>query len=118
MTEKRLYFAGTTFTGDQRQVSDVRRRLDTMRESNDGFHIAEVDMLIRGPGDLWGTQQSGFPEFRIANLLEHGHILTRARDLAFDIIERDPQLRLPAHAAIREQLGPRLRDAEALAGIS
>ncbi len=118
MTEKRLYFAGTTFTGDQRQVSDVRRRLDTMRESNDGFHIAEVDMLIRGPGDLWGTQQSGFPEFRIANLLEHGHILTRARDLAFGIIERDPQLRLPAHAAIREQLGPRLRDAEALAGIS
>jgi len=118
MTEKRTYFSGTSVVGDVRQVSDQRRRLDTMRATNDGFRIAEVDMQIRGPGDLWGTQQSGFPAFRIANLLEHGEILQHSRRLAFDIVERDPQLRLPEHEGIRAQYGAMLREALSLATIS
>jgi ATP-dependent DNA helicase RecG len=118
MTDKRSYFAGTTVTGDKRQVSDVRRRLDTMQQTTDGFRIAEVDMEIRGPGDLWGTQQSGFPAFRLANLLEHGSILQRARTAAFDIVERDPQLRLDEHAAMRMQLGAKLRDSMTMISVS
>jgi ATP-dependent DNA helicase RecG len=110
MTDKRSYFAGTSVIGDTRQVSDVRRRLDTMCNTTDGFRIAEVDMEIRGPGDVWGTQQSGFPAFRLANLVDHGAILQRARAVAFDIVERDPQLRMEAHTGIRAQLGTKLRE--------
>jgi ATP-dependent DNA helicase RecG len=119
MTTKRMYFAGKgKSTDEQKQISDLRRRLDTMRDSTDGFHIAEVDMQIRGPGDLWGTQQSGYPAFRIANLLEHEHILREARDAAFTIIEHDPQLRSQAHLGLREQLGPRIRRQLGMADIS
>ncbi|MBE0642792.1 MAG: ATP-dependent DNA helicase RecG [Bacteroidetes bacterium] len=119
VTSKRMYFAGKArTTEEQKEISDLRRRLDTMRDSTDGFRIAEVDMEIRGPGDLWGTQQSGFPAFRIANLLEHGHILQRARDRAFAIIEDDPQLRKAAHKGIREVLGPRIREQLGLSTIS
>ena len=119
MTTKRMYFAGGgASTDDHRQVSDLRRRLDTMRDSTDGFHIAEVDMEIRGPGDLWGTQQSGYPAFRIANLLEHEHLLVEARDTAFTIIDSDPQLRRAAHRGIREELGPRIRRQLHMADIS
>ncbi|MCZ7558166.1 MAG: ATP-dependent DNA helicase RecG [Bacteroidia bacterium] len=118
MTDKRSYFAGTTLNGDTRQVSDVRRRLDTMQQTTDGFRIAEVDMEIRGPGDLWGTQQSGFPVFRLANLLEHGSILQRARAAAFDIVERDPQLRLDEHTTLRTQLGPKLRTSITMLTVS
>lgn len=119
MTTKRMYFAGGgKSTDDKRQTSDLRRRLDTMRDSTDGFVIAEVDMEIRGPGDLWGTQQSGFPAFRIANLLEHGVILNEARDAAFDIIETDPQLRKDEHRGIREILGPRIKAQLGMADIS
>jgi ATP-dependent DNA helicase RecG len=119
VTTKRLYFAGKARTDEeQREISDLRRRLDTMRDSTDGFHIAEVDMEIRGAGDLWGTQQSGFPAFRIANLMEHGHILQRARDYAFAVIEADPQLRKPENNGIREVLGPRIREQLGLSTIS
>ncbi len=118
MTEKRIYFAGNSVTGDRKQVSDLRRRLDTMRETTDGFRIAEVDMAIRGPGDLWGTQQSGFPEFRLANLLEHGDILLQARAAAFAIIESDPQIRKDEHAGIQAQLGAKLRDSMSMITIS
>ena len=119
VTSKRMYFAGKARNDDeQKEISDLRRRLDTMRDSTDGFRIAEVDMEIRGPGDLWGTQQSGYPLFRIANLLEHGHILQRARDRAFSVIEDDPQLRNDAHRGIREVLGPRIREQLGLSTVS
>ena len=119
MTSKRMYFAGKARTAEeQKETSDLRRRLDTMRDSTDGFRIAEVDMEIRGPGDLWGTQQSGFPVFRIANLLEHGHILQRARDRAFALIEDDPQLRMAGNRGIRDVLGPRIREQLGLSNVS
>jgi len=119
MTTKRMYFAGRgKSTDEEKTISDLRRRLDTMRDSTDGFHIAEVDMEIRGPGDLWGTQQHGYPAFRIANLLEHGAILQEARDAAFRIIDTDPQLRKEEHRGIRELLGPRIRRRLDMAEIS
>lgn len=110
MTEKRVFYAGGSKTADELQAkNDTRRRLETMRDTLDGFRIAEVDMEIRGPGDMWGTQQSGYPEFRIANLLTNGDILREARAEAFTIVETDPQLRLPEHDGIRRILGPKIR---------
>ena len=68
-----------------------RKRLDTMVATNDGFEIAEVDLKLRGPGDIEGTQQSGIPfNLKIAHLGRDGQILQLARDTAENIINEDP----------------------------
>src|SRR5512145_1609999 len=58
---------------------DARRRVDAMVETNDGFRIAEVDLELRGPGEFFGTRQSGLPEFRAADLIRDAAILEEAR---------------------------------------
>jgi ATP-dependent DNA helicase RecG len=75
---------------------DSRKRIETMVRTNDGFEIAEVDMRLRGPGDIFGTQQSGMPiKFRIANLLTDSKILQVARMKAQDVLDDDPFLEKP-----------------------
>lgn len=76
-------------------------RLKAMKESTDGFNLSEIDLKLRGPGDFLGTRQSGLPEFRVANLVDDQEILKRARDAAFDLAEKDPDLSAPEQAAIR-----------------
>ncbi len=71
---------------------DGKRRLEAMGKSNDGFYLSEVDLKIRGPGDFFGTRQSGMPELKVANLIRDGAILEAARREAFEWIERDPTL--------------------------
>jgi len=72
-----------------------RKRLDTMVATNDGFEIAEVDLKLRGPGDIEGTQQSGIPfNLKIAHLGRDGQILQLARDTAELILAEDPGLKL------------------------
>ena len=74
---------------------DGRKRLETMVSTNDGFEIAEVDLKLRGPGDLEGTQQSGVPfNLKIAHLGKDQQILSLARDTAEKILEEDPKLEL------------------------
>lgn len=70
----------------------AKARLMTMRETNDGFAIAEQDLRLRGAGELLGTRQSGMPEFRLADLAQHAGLLQAARDEARLIVERDPEL--------------------------
>ncbi|WP_423127398.1 ATP-dependent DNA helicase RecG [Gaoshiqia sp. Z1-71] len=73
--------------------NESRKRLETMVRTNDGFEIAEVDLQLRGPGDLEGTQQSGLGiNLNIANLGKDGEILRIARDFASDILSDDPKL--------------------------
>ncbi|PTN06338.1 ATP-dependent DNA helicase RecG [Mangrovibacterium marinum] len=73
--------------------NESRKRLETMVRTNDGFEIAEVDLQLRGPGDLEGTQQSGLGfDLNIANLGKDGEILRVARDTAADILDADPGL--------------------------
>jgi ATP-dependent DNA helicase RecG len=74
-------------------TSDAKKRLETMVATNDGFEIAEVDLKLRGPGDIEGTQQSGIP-FNLlkANLARDGRLLQHVRDIAEDILEKDPLL--------------------------
>jgi ATP-dependent DNA helicase RecG len=72
-----------------------RKRIDTMVATNDGFEIAEVDLKLRGPGDIEGTQQSGVPfNLKIAHLGKDGQILQLARDTAEAIVAEDPELKL------------------------
>jgi ATP-dependent DNA helicase RecG len=71
----------------------AKARLQILRETEDGFRIAEEDLRLRGGGELLGTRQSGLPEFHFADLAVHGDLLATARDDARLIVERDPQLR-------------------------
>jgi len=82
-----------------------RTRIATMVNSTDGFEIAEVDLKLRGPGDIEGTQQSGVPfQFRLANLAEDGQILESARSFALKIIDKDPELQLPEYEMLKNQM--------------
>ena len=72
---------------------EARRRLNIMAKSNDGFRIAEEDLKIRGPGEFFGTRQSGLPDLKIANIVRDAILLNAARREAFNLIERDPDLK-------------------------
>ena len=79
----------------------AKRRLEIMRETEDGFRIAEEDLKLRGEGDVLGTRQSGLPGFRLARLEVHGDLLPAARDDAKLILPRDPELTGPRGQALR-----------------
>jgi ATP-dependent DNA helicase RecG len=83
---------------------DGVERLKIMRETTDGFLIAEKDMQLRGPGELLGVRQSGFLNFRVASLQQHGALLMQARDDAAALLGRDPGLLEPSHAAVGRAL--------------
>jgi ATP-dependent DNA helicase RecG len=82
----------------------AKARLAILRETEDGFRIAEEDLRLRGEGDLLGTQQSGVPGFRIARLEIHGKLLAAARDDAALVLSRDPNLKTPRGEASRDLL--------------
>jgi ATP-dependent DNA helicase RecG len=79
----------------------AKARLKTLRETDDGFIIAEEDLRLRGAGEMLGTRQSGLPEFRIADLAVHGELLSVARDDAKLILAKDPELKSPRGEALR-----------------
>jgi len=79
-----------------------KTRLETMVRTNDGFEIAEVDLRLRGPGDIMGTQQSGVLNLRIADIVKDNDILQHARFFAKQTLKNDPSLRMPEHAVILE----------------
>ncbi|UCG14204.1 MAG: ATP-dependent DNA helicase RecG [Deltaproteobacteria bacterium] len=83
---------------------ETRQRLAVMEQSNDGFRIAEEDLRLRGPGDLAGLQQAGFGDLRLANLVRDVNTLEAARRAALALMQKDPDLAKPAHAAIRAKL--------------
>ncbi len=72
--------------------ADSRLRMETMVRTNDGFEISEVDLKLRGPGDIEGTQQSGVADLKLANLAQDGQILQLARQTAQSILDEDPDL--------------------------
>jgi ATP-dependent DNA helicase RecG len=100
-----------------RPTEDARRRLDAMVATSDGFKIAEADLEIRGPGDFFGTRQSGLPQFRVADLLRDAPLLEEARGEAQSIIAHDAELRDPVHRGLREELLARWRGKLALASV-
>ncbi|MBC7963081.1 MAG: ATP-dependent DNA helicase RecG [Steroidobacteraceae bacterium] len=83
---------------------DGEKRLRVMESTTDGFRIAEADLEIRGPGDFLGTRQAGMPDFRVANILRDGAVLEQARQAAFDLIEKDPELSAEGHGIVLEEL--------------
>jgi ATP-dependent DNA helicase RecG len=82
----------------------AKARLAILRETEDGFRIAEEDLKLRGEGDVLGTRQSGMPGFRVARMEFHSHLLGPARDDAALILARDPKLASGRGAALRHLL--------------
>jgi ATP-dependent DNA helicase RecG len=82
--------------------NDSKTRMETMVATNDGFEIAEVDLKLRGPGDLMGTQQSGVLNLKIADIVKDREILSLARASALDILRKDAPMQLPEHQKLRE----------------
>jgi ATP-dependent DNA helicase RecG len=82
-------------------TSEAKTRLQTMVETNDGFKIAEVDLKLRGPGNIMGTQQSGILNLKIADIVKDNDLLKLARSEAFDLLKEDPNLELPKNKNIR-----------------
>jgi len=81
---------------------DSKTRLETMTRTNDGFEIAEVDLKLRGPGDMMGTQQSGVLNFKIADIVKDNNILKLARSYAYAILKEDPSLSDDSNAIYRK----------------
>ncbi|MBF9221844.1 ATP-dependent DNA helicase RecG [Hymenobacter ruricola] len=83
---------------------DARTRLETMVRTNNGFEIADIDLKLRGPGDLMGTQQSGVLDLLIADLAKDGRILSESRAAAQALLTEDPNLMQPENANIRRHI--------------
>ena len=81
-----------------------RERLDIIEKVQDGFQLAEEDLRLRGPGEFFGTRQSGLPDLRMAKLSDVA-LLELARDEAVKLFEKDPGLKKPAHAPLAQELG-------------
>jgi ATP-dependent DNA helicase RecG len=79
-------------------------RLQSMVDYNDGFKIADIDMKLRGPGDILGIKQSGFPELKFINLIEDNKLIYEAKQSAFDIIDDDPSLSKENNFLLRKKI--------------
>jgi ATP-dependent DNA helicase RecG len=97
---------------------ETRQRLAVMEETNDGFRIAEEDLRLRGPGELVGLRQHGLTDLRLADLVRDAAILAAARRAALALLEKDPEIAKPAHAAIRAKLERQSRRAAELLATS
>ena len=79
-------------------------RLQTMVKTNNGFEIAETDLKLRGPGDIFSTKQSGFPDLKYADIIQDAELISKTKSIAFDLINKDPSLDSPSNSVIRKNL--------------
>jgi len=108
---------GMTQNDARRERKAMIRRLQAMVDTNDGFRISEIDLELRGPGDIVGTRQSGLPEFKYVDLVADGPLIVQAREAAFAVVEEDPDLSLPRHASIRAAHAAAARRAKLYADV-
>lgn len=89
---------------DYKLSKEARTRIETMVRTNNGFEIADVDLKLRGPGDISGTQQSGIADLLIGDLSKDGKILQIARNAAMDLLDKDPHQEQPENQIIKLQI--------------
>jgi ATP-dependent DNA helicase RecG len=89
---------------------DGKVRIETMVRTTNGFEIADVDLQLRGPGDLAGTQQSGVLDLKISNLAQDAKILQASRQAAIQILEEDPNLQQPGNLPLRKYFTQKYKD--------
>jgi ATP-dependent DNA helicase RecG len=98
-------------------TEDAVQRMQTMTSTSDGFELAEADLKMRGPGDFFGTRQSGLPQLKVADLTQELDMLKLCRDDATDMLDQDPDLRAPQHVMLRAALLERFGEQLGLASI-
>jgi ATP-dependent DNA helicase RecG len=87
----------------KRNITDTSRtRLSIMEKTNDGFLIADEDLKLRGPGEYFGVRQSGFFQYKIANMATDRAIIQKARKAAFKLIDNDPALQDKSNKSLRQ----------------
>jgi ATP-dependent DNA helicase RecG len=91
-------------------TEDAVQRMKAMVKTNDGFEIAEEDLAIRGPGEFFGTRQSGMPDLKVANIAKDTKLIEISRKEAFKIVQEDPNLSKPDHQAMRKVLQEKWRN--------
>jgi ATP-dependent DNA helicase RecG len=84
--------------------TESKQRLKAMTDTNDGFEIANIDLRLRGPGDLQGTRQSGELDFKLADLAKDEKLVVFTRKLAKEVLEEDPDLQLPKNQSMGKYL--------------
>jgi ATP-dependent DNA helicase RecG len=102
----------------QTESEAAKGRLEIMTRSNDGFEIAEYDLRLRGPGELFSTRQHGLPDLKIANIIDDYELLVAARKNAFKLVAQDPMLTKVEHANIRQALLAKFGDSLGLADVA
>jgi ATP-dependent DNA helicase RecG len=102
----------------QTQNETAKNRLEVMTRSNDGFEIAECDLRLRGPGELFSTRQHGLPDLKIANIIDDYELMVLARKHAFELIRKDPKLVQPEHIPIRKALLDKFADTLGLVDVA
>ena len=102
----------------QGQGELAKDRLEVMTRSNDGFEIAEYDLKLRGPGELFSTRQHGLPDLKIANIVDDYELLIMARKNAFALVLQDPMLKEAEHRSIRRALLAKFGDSLGLADVA
>ncbi len=106
------------FADKDTENETARSRLEMMERSSDGFEIAEHDLRLRGPGELFSTRQHGLPDLKIANIVEDYDLLVMARRSAFELVSADASLAGPRHRNIRKALLTKFGDSLGLADIA
>jgi ATP-dependent DNA helicase RecG len=96
----------------------AKSRLEMITRSSDGFEIAEHDLRLRGPGELFSTRQHGLPDLKIANIVDDYQLLVMARKNAFEMVRSDPMLTKPEHKNIRHALVTKFGDSLGLADVA
>ena len=96
----------------------AKSRLEVMARTNDGFEIAEQDLRIRGPGELFSARQHGLPDLKIANIIDDYDLLVIARRHAFEMVSQDPTLAQPEHRNIRRALLAKFGNSLGLADVA
>ena len=96
----------------------AKNRLEIMARTNDGFEIAECDLRLRGPGEMFSTRQHGLPDLKIANIIDDYELLILARKNAFELVADDPVLMKPEHKNIRQVLLTKFGDSLGLADVA
>ncbi|MCS6776891.1 MAG: ATP-dependent DNA helicase RecG, partial [Chthonomonadaceae bacterium] len=86
------------------KTEEGQARMEIMTQTRDGFRIAEEDLRLRGPGEFYGTRQSGMPELQIADMVRDIDILAETRETAFSLVDADPELTRPEHRGLRGAL--------------
>lgn len=109
-----IYPSKCLLLASYRKTTEASRRLRVIEKTTDGFKIAEQDLAIRGPGEFLGLRQSGFHQFRVANLMSDAEILSEAREEAFRLAERDPELAHRTYSLLRQIYRSSQREADQL----